>query len=359
MTLIAIIAINTLLWLFPEGEVAFSGQENAGMGHTPRVSCWRRIPAAWSPRSVNDMDLWFLGSAHSVPTDVLCLRCIFMACRESNSLLQWAHLKPNAVGNLFGPSGFPLPEPLQVPAPWRMLWLDFNLLQTWISASAPNDANCSETGTKNNTQRRIRTPRILCKATDWSVAWMCTHHGLFHNLNEKQPKCQNDKLKINESNAIKTIQCNAAHCTPTQNVMRAHAQSITFIMRIEQLPKTYWVNLRAGRSDVSCNIQACRRGARRSRRSFSGLDYGAYCKQIINSTFDFYAPMQGLKTQCIKSCKQFEKHLLTSSSAPQANEVLQWLHSVFSICFVKVCLPVVKKCRVPATEFRSAKNFAA
>ena len=52
MTLIAIIAINTLLWLFPEGEVAFSGQENAGMGHTPRVSCWRRIPAAWSPRSV-------------------------------------------------------------------------------------------------------------------------------------------------------------------------------------------------------------------------------------------------------------------------------------------------------------------
>ena len=38
MTLIAIIAINTLLWLFPEGEVAFSGQENAGMGHTPRVA---------------------------------------------------------------------------------------------------------------------------------------------------------------------------------------------------------------------------------------------------------------------------------------------------------------------------------
>ena len=166
-------------------KLAFSEQETAGVGNTPRVSCWRRIPAAWSPRSVNDMDLWFLGSAHGVPTDVLCLRWMSMVCRDSNLLLQWAHLKPNDMGNLFGPSGFPLPAPL--PAPRRMLWLDFNLL--WISASGPIDANISETGTKHNTKRRIRTPRILCIATDWSVAWMCTHHGLFHNLNEKQPKC--------------------------------------------------------------------------------------------------------------------------------------------------------------------------
>ena len=125
------------------------------------------------------------GGGRGVPTDVLCLRWMSMTCRDSNSLLQWAHLKPNDMGNLFGPSGFPLPAPL--PAPRRMLWLDFNLL--WISASGPIDANISETGTKHNTKRRIRTPRILCIATDWSVAWMCTHHGLFHNLNEKQPKC--------------------------------------------------------------------------------------------------------------------------------------------------------------------------
>ncbi len=87
----------------------FWAKQKSGMGNTPRVSCWRRIPAAWSPRSVIDMDLWFLGSAHGVPTDQLCLRWQSMACRESNSFLQWTHLKPNAIGTRLGPSGFPFP----------------------------------------------------------------------------------------------------------------------------------------------------------------------------------------------------------------------------------------------------------
>jgi hypothetical protein len=88
-----------------------------------------------------------------------------------------------------GPSGFPLS------APRRMLWIALNLLQ--FSASGQIDANCSdfsETETKHKTKRRIRT--ILCIATDGSVAWMCTHHGLFHNLNEKQPKYQKDDCEI-------------------------------------------------------------------------------------------------------------------------------------------------------------------
>ena len=208
----------------------FLSKTNAGMGNTPRVSCWRRIPAAWSSRSVNEMDLWFLGSAHGVPNDELCLRWMSMAYRESNSFLQWAHLKPNDMGNLFGPSGFPLP------APRRMLSVDcdfkFNLLQG--SASGQIDSDCSETGTKHNSKRRIRTIRIVCIATDWSVAWMCTHHGLwFQNLNEKQPKCQKHDHEINESSEIKNMKCNAAQCTPTQNAMHAHAQSTTFIMRIK------------------------------------------------------------------------------------------------------------------------------
>ena len=97
---------------FQKAKSAFSEQKNAGMGNTPRVSYWLRILAAWSPRSVNDIDLWFLGSAHGVPNDELCLRWMSMAYRESNSFLQWAHLKPNDMGNLFGPSGFPLPAHL-------------------------------------------------------------------------------------------------------------------------------------------------------------------------------------------------------------------------------------------------------
>ena len=234
MTLIAIMAINTLLChiydYFQKAKSAFSEQQNAGMGNTPRVSCWRRIPAAWSPRSVNDMDLWFLGSAHGVPNDELCLRWMSMACRESNSFLQWAHLKPNDMGNLFGPSGFPLPAPLA--APRSMLWLDFNLLQ--ISVSGPIDANGSETGTKYNTKRSIRT--TLCIAIDGSVDWTCTHHGLYHNLNEKQPKCQKDDLEINESNAIKTTKCNVAHCTPGHTCPKRNARSCSMQI-IRQLPK--------------------------------------------------------------------------------------------------------------------------
>ena len=100
----------------------------------------------------------------SNPADELCQRWMSMACCESNSFLQWAHLKPNDMGNLFGPSGFPLP------APRRMLSVDrdfkFNLLQG--SASGQIDSYCSETGTKHNSKRRI-TIRIVCIATDWSV----------------------------------------------------------------------------------------------------------------------------------------------------------------------------------------------
>jgi hypothetical protein len=128
------------------------------------------------------------GHWHGLVVPGICTRWRWqsMACRESNSFLLWTHLKPNAIGNRLGPSGFPLP------APRRMLWIAFNLLQ--FSASGQIDANCSETETKHNTKRRIRT--TLCIATDGSVAWMCTHHGLFHNLNEKQPKCQKDDCEI-------------------------------------------------------------------------------------------------------------------------------------------------------------------
>ena len=120
-----IIAISALLSLFSIGEVStkipvWVTHKNAVLGNTPRVSCCWRISAEWSPRAVHDMDLELLGSApwHGVPTNEMCLRWMFMACSESNSLLQLAHLKPNDIGNLFRPSGFPRP------APQRMLWLN-------------------------------------------------------------------------------------------------------------------------------------------------------------------------------------------------------------------------------------------
>ncbi len=122
----------------------------------------------------------------------ICTRCsgrlrwTSMACRESNSFWQWTHLKPNAIGNRLGPSGSPLTAPL--------LWIAFNWLQ--FPASSEMIANCADTGSKHDTKRRIRT--TLCIVTDRSVAWMCmcTHHGLFYNLNESQPKCRKDVWEI-------------------------------------------------------------------------------------------------------------------------------------------------------------------
>ena len=149
VTLFAIIAIIPYYHYSQRLRSAFSEQnKTAGMGNTPRVSSWRRIPAAWSSRSVIDMDLWFLGSAHGVPTDAMCLRWTSMACRESNSALHSTHLKPNAIGKRLGPSGFPLP------APRRMLWIAFNWLQ--FSTSGQLDDNCNDTGNKHNTKRRMR-----------------------------------------------------------------------------------------------------------------------------------------------------------------------------------------------------------
>ena len=158
-------------------------KKNDSMCFTPRVSCWRRISVKeWSPRPVNDMDLEFLGSAHGVPTDELCLRWTSMPARDPNSLLRWRHLKPNDSGTCLGPSGFPRPTP---PC---MLWMAFNLMlqfsaSGWLGDLDAHDptACCCETGTKHNT-KRIHT--TTCIAMDGSGAWLCTHHDWFHILNK-------------------------------------------------------------------------------------------------------------------------------------------------------------------------------
>ena len=72
---------------------------SAGMGNTPSVSCSRTTPAKERPpRSVNDMDLWFSGSAHGVPIELPCLRWQSKATREPNSPRHSRHLNPNYSG---------------------------------------------------------------------------------------------------------------------------------------------------------------------------------------------------------------------------------------------------------------------
>ena len=185
MTLISIISIRTLLWQFPEGK--------DGIFLSKKLLVWATHLGYHVGGESQQIDrlvrwmTWTCGSwdLHTVfqPTCCVCDECPWHAVIQTRSYsgriwspMIWAIFSDRRV------SLFPH-------LPRRMLWLDFNLL--WISASGPIDANISETGTKHNTKRRIRTPRTLCIATDWSVTWqwMCTHHGLFHNLNENQPKC--------------------------------------------------------------------------------------------------------------------------------------------------------------------------
>ena len=162
----------------------FLRKTNAGMGNTPRVSCWRRIPAAWSPRSVNDMDLWFLGSAHGVPNDELCLRWMSMACSEIK-LVRIKTFSDRRV-SLF-PHLFPHLD--------ACCQSTVTSTSTWTCCNVPPVAQSIPIARKlalNTIAKEEYAQSVLCGnmciATDWSVAWMCTHHGLWiHNLNEKQP----------------------------------------------------------------------------------------------------------------------------------------------------------------------------
>ena len=132
------------------------------MGNTPRVSCRRRIPAEWSPRAVNDMDLEFLGSAHGVPTNMLCLRCWAMPARESNSLLQLAHLKPNDSGNCFGPSGFPLPAPRSMLCEWRSTYSNFLSVALSMPMSPKLELNTTHTQNVQPCALRLMDQRHEC-----------------------------------------------------------------------------------------------------------------------------------------------------------------------------------------------------
>ncbi len=162
---------------------------SAGMGNAPSVSCSRTTPAMeWPPRWVNDMDLWFSGSAHGVPVELLCLRWQSKAStREPNSPRHSRHLNPYDIGNCLLPSGFPRP------APRRMLWMAFTCKLHQFSArdSDAQYSPWSKTETTHNTKRIRTTP---CMAIDGSVAYFCTHHGWLYILNQTQwkhrPKCQ-------------------------------------------------------------------------------------------------------------------------------------------------------------------------
>ncbi len=155
-------------------------KETSGMGNTPMVSWWRRtwIPTPWSTRSVIDMDLWFLGSAHGVPTNKRRLRWTSMACRESNSFLKLTHLQLNAISPMLcyvrRVSLFP-----HLYSCCEILWIAFSRIQLFALKLELNTIQKEQ-----NTQPFAR--RLMGQ---WhECARMTSYFSI--NLNEKQPKCQ-------------------------------------------------------------------------------------------------------------------------------------------------------------------------
>ncbi len=72
--IIYLILIITWEWVWQSADWIDGEPIKCMWGHTPRVSCMRRVPVYESPRWVNDMDLEFMGSAQGVPIELGCLR---------------------------------------------------------------------------------------------------------------------------------------------------------------------------------------------------------------------------------------------------------------------------------------------
>ena len=213
---------------------------SAGMGNTPSVSCSRTTPAKERPpRSVNDMDLWFSGSAHGVPIELPCLRWQSKATREPNSPRHSRHLNPSDIGTCALPSGFPRP------APRRMLWnLKFNLHQFSARDSDAQYSPWSNTETKHNTKRLRTTP---CMVTYGSVAWFCTHRGwqwLHHMiLNENQ---NDQNVRSSDSQQIRRISENYTLENKTRSVYSPNMQCTLSLNNVHKAhnvtAEIYWVN---------------------------------------------------------------------------------------------------------------------
>ena len=270
------------------------------MCFTPRVSCWRRFPAKkWSSRPVNDMDLELLGSAHGVPTDLLCLRWQSMPARDPNSLLQWTHLKPNDSGTCLGASGFP--RSAVAPAPRRTLWMAFNLMLQFPASGWDSDAHdptacCCETGTKHNT-KRIHT--TTCIAMDGSVAWLCTHHGWFHILNENTDQnVRSLTLNQNQKYKIRKWLRGGLHTHQIHN-----ARSLRNIHNEHNCLNNCWVNFdnlnrRAGRRLVHPSMAARGQQSKKpSQLQWSGIWCAWICSRITNNYF-FPIVMQWVSDCC-------------------------------------------------------------
>jgi hypothetical protein len=116
IVLLTLLTLYTLLHDFWWGKVSVAEWQNKVCTwrgktneHTPRVSCRQRFPVYESPRWVNDMDLEFMGSAQGVPMELRCRRWHSVPARDPSSPPQYAHLKPNEIGNFFLPPGIPPP----------------------------------------------------------------------------------------------------------------------------------------------------------------------------------------------------------------------------------------------------------
>ncbi len=131
------------------------------------------------------MDLEFMGSAEDVPMELPCRRWISMPTCDPNSPPQYAHLKPNEIGNFFRSPGIP-------PSAARRT---FELMLIFASLGVVQACTASKTFTPDNTWK-IHASQ--CTSMDASLAWMYSRHGRLQGQNvknlENRTKCQNSKI---------------------------------------------------------------------------------------------------------------------------------------------------------------------
>ena len=161
------------------------------VGCAPRISCSRTIDDEMLARPVKVTDLLLLASAHPVPMEDCFRRWQSMARSVSNSLIQWAHLKPRARGAfLTGRLSWPVGSIKQ----------EKSLLGQVIFLGQLAGRCREETCSKINKNKR-ETKYLFCHAHRQSCIsyWVMLESWRMWNSATKQATCvsRHDNLKRN------------------------------------------------------------------------------------------------------------------------------------------------------------------
>ena len=150
------------------------------VGCAPWKSCSRTIDDEILARPVKDTDLLLLGSAHLVPMEDCFRRWQSMARRVSNSLVQWAHLKPRACGAfLTGRLSWPVGRITWKQGTSQGISLQGPVIFLGKQAGWCREETCSENLRINDKQSICSVMRIARAA---SVTELCLSHGKCDNL---------------------------------------------------------------------------------------------------------------------------------------------------------------------------------